>query len=77
MQRGNARGITPELIQGHDQRRVVLGMVSALKSFISPQVAFPVLLCVVLIGLFLSNKRQVTRHVQEPITWEARPLSVP
>ena len=52
-------------------------MVSALKSFISPQVAFPVLLCVVLIGLFLSNKRQVTRHVQEPITWEARPLSVP
>jgi hypothetical protein len=33
-------------------------MASALDSFISPQIVLPVLLCLVLIGLFLWNDRQ-------------------
>jgi hypothetical protein len=37
-------------------------MVSALESFISPQVVLPVLLCVALIGLFLWNDRQNRRR---------------
>jgi len=55
-------GITSELIRGHGQRRAVPGMVSALESFISPQVVLPVLLCVALIGLFLWNDRQNRRR---------------